>query len=147
MKRPCLSYKNLLLYKTVRPNNFPLMKTTFISLISIFSVAISSAQQGNINVEQDDKITELLKIYKTANESSDYFRIQVGFGSYAKAQNIQAKVQEDFPELSSKIDFDSPTYRVRVGRFKDKLTAERKFSEVRKKYPDAMLLQPKKSTR
>ncbi|WP_209405168.1 SPOR domain-containing protein [Pseudozobellia sp. WGM2] len=123
------------------------MKTTFISLISIFSVAISSAQQGNINVEQDEKITELLKIYKTANESSDYFRIQVGFGSYAKAQNIQAKVQEDFPELSSKIDFDSPTYRVRVGRFKDKLTAERKFSEVRKKYPDAMLLQPKKSTR
>ena len=143
----CLFYKNLLLYKTVRPNNFPLMKTTFISLISIFFVAISFAQQGNINVEQDEKITELLKIYKTANESSDYFRIQVGFGSYAKAQNIQAKVQEDFPELSSKIDFDSPTYRVRVGRFKDKLTAERKFSEVRKKYPDAMLLQPKKSTR
>ncbi len=146
-KHLCLFYKNLLLHKTVRPNNFPLMKTTFISLISIFSVAISSAQQGNINVEQDEKITELLKIYKTANESSDYFRIQVGFGSYAKAQNIQAKVQEDFPELSSKIDFDSPTYRVRVGRFKDKLTAERKFSEVRKKYPDAMLLQPKKSTR
>ncbi|SHJ58659.1 SPOR domain-containing protein [Pseudozobellia thermophila] len=123
------------------------MKTTFISIISFFSVAAISAQQGNVNIVQDQKITELLKIYKTANESSDYYRIQVGFGSYATAQNIQAKVQEDFPELFSKIDFDSPTYRVRVGRFKDKLTAERKFAEVRKKYPDAMLLQPKKSTR
>lgn len=123
------------------------MKTTFIPLISLFWVATTFGQQGHVNVEQDQKITELLKIYKTANESSDYYRIQVGFGSYATAQNIQAKVQEDFPELFSKIDFDSPTYRVRVGRFKDKLTAERKFAEVRKKYPDAMLLQPKKSTR
>ncbi|MBC6997163.1 SPOR domain-containing protein [Cytophaga sp. FL35] len=123
------------------------MKTTLLSFVSLFSVAICSAQQGTINISQDEKITELLDIYKTANESTDYYRIQVGFGSYAKAQNIQSKVGEDFPDLPSKIEFDSPTYRVRVGRFKDKLAAERKFAEVRKKYPDAMLLQPKKSTR
>lgn len=140
-------YKNLLLYKTVRPNNFPSMKTTFISFLTIFSVAIGYSQQGNISIAQDEKITELLDIYKTSNESTDYYRIQVGFGSYAKAQDIQTKVDEDFPDLASKIEFDSPTYRVRIGRFKDKLTAERKFAEVRQKYPDAMLLQPKKSTR
>ena len=100
-----------------------------------------------MNIEQDKNISDLLEIYKTANESSEYYRIQVGFGSHARAQTIQSQVEQDFPDLSSRIDFDSPTYRVRVGRFKNKLDALRKFKEVREKYPDAMLLEPKKSTR
>ena len=116
-----------------------------IAVIS-FSVAVGFAQQGQVNLQQDDKIADLLDIYKSSNESHEYYRIQVGFGSYTKAQSIKENVDIDFPGLSSKIDFDSPTYRVRLGRFKTKLEAERKFKEVRIKYPDAMLLKPKKST-
>ncbi|MBT2162521.1 MULTISPECIES: SPOR domain-containing protein [Zobellia] len=123
------------------------MKTIFVLSFTMASLTFSYAQQGQINIEQDEKITDLIEIYKTSNESSDYYRIQVGFGSYSKAQNLQNNVEQDFPDLPSKIDFDSPTYRVRVGRFQNKLDAERKFKEVRKKYPDAMLLKPKKSTR
>lgn len=123
------------------------MKTVVCLLLFFLAFTFCTAQQGKISIEQDQKITDLLEIYKTSNNSSDYYRIQVGFGSYAKAQSIQSKVEQDFPDLSSKIDFDSPTYRVRVGRFKNKLDAERKFIEVRQKYPDAMLLQPKKSSR
>ncbi|MFS4466909.1 SPOR domain-containing protein [Maribacter sp. 2210JD10-5] len=107
----------------------------------------SQAQEGQINIEQDPQITELLSIYKSALKSNEYYRIQVGFGDYNKAQSIKNSVEQDFPGLYSKIDFDSPTYRVRVGRFKDKMTAERKFNEVREKYPNAMLLKPKKSTK
>ncbi|CAM4099707.1 SPOR domain-containing protein [Zobellia nedashkovskayae] len=123
------------------------MKTIFVLSFTMASLTFSYAQQGQINIEQDEKITDLIEIYKTSNESSDYYRIQVGFGSYSKAQNLQNNVEQDFPDLPSKIDFDSPTYRVRVGRFQNQLDAERKFKEVRKKYPDAMLLKPKKSTR
>ena len=114
-------------------------------MILAFSATFATAQQGDIKIEQDEKILELLDIYKTYNESSEYYRIQVGFGSYAKAQRIKSEVEIDFPGLASKIDFDSPTYRVRLGRFKTKLEAERKFKEVRAIYPDAMLLKPKKS--
>lgn len=113
---------------------------------AVFST-FGHAQKGEITIDQDQKISDLLAIYKTANESTDYYRIQVGFGSHDRAQEIKSKVEIDFPGLSTHIDFDSPTYRVRVGRFKDKLDAERKFKEVRKKYPDAMLLQPKRSSR
>ncbi len=122
------------------------MKLPVIIAIISFSVAVGFAQKGQVTIQQDDKIADLLDIYKSSNESHEYYRIQVGFGSYAKAQNIKENVEIDFPELSSKIDFDSPTYRVRLGRFKTKLEAERKFKEVRIKYPDAMLLKPKKST-
>ena len=122
------------------------MKLLIIIAVTTFSVMVGSAQKGQVNIQQDNKIADLLDIYKSSNESHEYFRIQVGFGSYSKAQSIKENVDIDFPGLSSKIDFDSPTYRVRVGRFKTKLEAERKFKEVRIKYPEAMLLKPKKST-
>lgn len=122
------------------------MKLLVIITVISFSVAVGFAQQGQVNIQQDDEIAELLDIYKSSNESHEYYRIQVGFGSFTKAQGIKENVDIDFPGLYSKIDFDSPTYRVRVGRFKTKLEAERKFKEVRIKYPDAMLLKPKKST-
>ena len=120
------------------------MKRLICLSFSLVSFVYAQSQQGKIDIEQDQKITDLLAIYKTANESAAYYRIQVGFGDYVKAQEIKQKVEQDFPALGSNIDFDSPTYRVRVGRFKNKLDAERKFREVRQKYPDAMLLQPKK---
>ena len=116
-------------------------------LIFTCLVNLANAQQGTINIEQDKKIDELLEIYNSEIGSSEYYRIQVGFGEHAKAQSIKANVEVDFPNLPSKIDFDSPTYRVRIGRFKTKLEAERNFTEVRKKYPNAILLKPKKSSK
>ncbi|WP_051941700.1 SPOR domain-containing protein [Maribacter forsetii] len=120
-----------------------------LSTIVVFAcfTHFSHSQSANVNIEQDQKIDQLLEIYKSSLSNNEYYRIQVGFGNYAKAQKIKANVEEDFPELASKIDFDSPTYRVRVGRFTSRLDAERKFNEVRIKYPDAMLLKPKKSTK
>jgi len=121
------------------------MKTVYYIVILAFSVTFTSAQQGDIKIQQDDKIVELLDIYEEYNKNSEFYRIQVGFvSSNQKANDLKALVNIDFPNLPSRVDFDSPTYRVKVGRFKTKLEAERKFKEVRAKYPDAMLLKPKK---
>ncbi|MEO9891371.1 SPOR domain-containing protein [Aurantibacter sp.] len=122
------------------------MKILLYTAILFGTLGTTYAQTGKVNIVQDQKLDKLLTQYKTANSSSEYYRIQVGFGSHAKATRIKSEVEVDFPNLYSKIDFDSPTYRVRVGRFKNKLDAERKFIEVRAKYPDAMLLKPKKSS-
>ncbi|MFS4493321.1 SPOR domain-containing protein [Maribacter sp. 2308TA10-17] len=121
------------------------MKTLAILLILTFSIPFANAQNGKINIEQDEKINTLLEIYEDVISQSNYYTIQVGFvSSNEKANNLKSLVNIDFPSLSSRVDFDSPTYRVKVGRFKDKLQAERKFNEVRRKYPNAMLLKPKK---
>lgn len=114
----------------------------FLSCFTDFCVA----QEGIITIDQDKKIDELLGIYKLTNENADFYRIQVGFGSFQEAQNIKQQVDTDFPDWFSKIDFESPSYRVRVGKFKTKLEAERGLIEVRKKYPEAMLLKPEKTT-
>ena len=82
-----------------------------------------------------------------SNSKSNFFTIQVGFGSYSKAEELKQQVDIDFPDLKAKIIFDSPTYRVQIGQFRSKLEAERKFKEVRIKYPESLLLKPEKTTK
>ncbi|GGW29839.1 SPOR domain-containing protein [Arenibacter certesii] len=122
------------------------MKNTFLFTILACSAIFCSAQQGNVTIQQDSKITQLLKIYKNVNENTNYYRIQVGFGSHQEAQNLKAKVDVDFPDWPTKIDFESPSYRVRIGNFRTLLEGEKKLIEVRQKYPSAMLLKPEKTT-
>lgn len=123
------------------------MKTICTIVLTAIFTHFGHAQSAEVNIQQDEEISQLLDLYKSTLSNNEYYRIQVGFGDYAKAKDLKANVERDFPGLPSKIDFDSPTYRVRVGRFSSKLDAERKFNEIRVKYPDAMLLKPKKSTK
>ena len=122
-------------------------KTLLYIVIFISSTYFGLGQEGQISIEQDKKISDLLELYKGNNSSSDMYRIQVFFGSYQGAERVKSQVEVDFPGWYSKIDFESPSYRVRVGRFKTKLEAERKLIEVREKYPSAVLLKPEKTTR
>ncbi|SMP08010.1 Sporulation related domain-containing protein [Muriicola jejuensis] len=100
------------------------------------------SQKGLATVEQDPEITRLLEIYKKMNSKTEYFTIQIGFGSYTEATNLKADASVDFPEYGARIIFDSPTYRVHLGRFSNRLDVERTFAEVRKKYPQSIILRP-----
>jgi len=123
------------------------MKTSILSVILLGFITFGAAQNGKISIEQDADITRLLEVYKISNSISNFYTIQVGFGSYSKAEQLKQEVEIDFPDLKSKIIFDSPTYRVQIGQFKSKLDAERKFKEVRIKYPESLLLKPEKTTK
>src|SRR5690606_4028587 len=123
------------------------MKTHIPTLILLVFTLHLSAQQGRIVIQQDPELEELIGLYSQVNSDTGYYQIQVGFGNNQKAQELKSQVEIDFPDWDSKIEFESPTYRVRLGRFKTKLEAERRFLEVRRKYPDAMLLKPKNDSK
>lgn len=123
------------------------MKTTIFTIILLGFFFSSEAQEGVVTIEQDPRIERLVKVYNKVNSNKGYYQIQVGFGSYQKAQNLKSQVEIDFPGWYSKIEFQEPTYRVRLGKFQDPLEAERRFREVRKKYPSAMLLKPESDSR
>lgn len=123
------------------------MKTYLYTAFLIGFTLQISAQEGKISIQQDPKIEELVKLYTEVNSKTGFYQIQVGFGNFQKAQDLKSQVDIDFPNWYSKIEFESPTYRVRLGRFKTKLEAERKYLEVRKKYPDAMLLKPEMASK
>jgi hypothetical protein len=123
------------------------MKTAVFSIFLLCCLFLGNAQEGIVIIEQDPKIDQLVKVYNKVNSNKGYYQIQVGFGSYQKAQNLKSQVDIDFPGWYSKIEFQEPTYRVRLGKFQDPLEAERRFREVRKKYPSAMLLKPESDSR
>lgn len=120
------------------------MKSLILLVFAIGFCCISYSQKGSVTVEQDPKINQLLEVYKNANSNRDYYTIQIGFGTYSEAEKLQQDVKIDFPQWRSKIVFDSPTYRVRIGRFKTKLEAEKNFIEVREKYPQSIILKTRK---
>ena len=120
------------------------------SVITVFMVVLTTfcfGQKGEVSIEQDPKISQLLEVYKTANSNRDHYTIQIGFGSYEEAEKLKLDVEIDFPQWKAKIVFDSPTYRVRIGKFESKLEAERNFIEVREKYPQSLILKTGKTER
>lgn len=123
------------------------MKNLIIIVFTVGFTAICVGQKGVVTIEQDPKISQLLEVYKTANSNREYYTIQIGFGSYNEAEKLKQDVEIDFPQWRAKIVFDSPTYRVRVGRFKTKLEAERNFLEVREKYQQSLILKTEKTKR
>ena len=133
---------------TALNTNFLSMKKIIFIFFALSTIQFAFSQEGQLNIQQDEQITKLLEIYKSALKDNEYYRVQIGFSNNdAKAQTLKSNAEIDFPNLPSRIDFASPTYRVRVGRFKTKIEAERMYNKIRVKYPNAMLLKPKKSTR
>jgi len=117
-------------------------KLVFTLVVLLAACAITRGQNGQVSIEQDPAIGKLLEIYAKGNSDAQMYTIQVGFGSFSLAEELRAEVALEFPEWPVKIVFDSPTYRVHLGRFRTRLDAEREYVQVRKKYPGALLLRP-----
>jgi len=123
------------------------MRTAIFTLFLILYCSFGQAQEGIVTIEQDQKITKLLDIYKQMNANTGFYTIQIGFGSYDTASLLKSDASIDYPQYNCNIIFDSPTYRVHLGRFKTKLEVERIFNEVRKKYPESIILKPLNANR
>lgn len=113
------------------------------SLLSLGVSSVALAQSGQVSIDQEPGLGRLLEIYEKSISDAGYYTIQVGFVRQDDlARELKDEVEIEFPQWRASIIFDSPTYRVQIGRFKDRLEAEREYLEVRKKYPGALLLRP-----
>lgn len=122
------------------------MRTKILIGLLLFVGYQTIAQEGQVTIQQDDNIAKLLEVYNKVNKKEAYYQIQVGFGTLQKAEYLKSQIDVDFPGWPSKIEFQEPTYRVKLGKFSDPLEAERRYQQVRKKYPNAMLLKPENSS-
>lgn len=119
-----------------------MLKSLLTLLLLIISSPFVIGQQGQVSIDRDPDLDRLLEIYEEVRANADYYTIQVGFGTYDEAEELRKEVSREFPEYKPNIVFDSPTYRVQVGKFSTRLEAEKKYLEVRKKFPASLLLKP-----
>lgn len=118
------------------------MRTTILVCFFISFGFLMNAQEGTITIEQDENIAKLLDVYNKVNKKEDFYQIQVGFGTAQKAEYLKSKIDVEYPGWYTKIDFEEPTFRVKLGKFYNLLEAERRYLIVRKRYPNAMLIGP-----
>jgi len=119
------------------------MKTTINILIFTFFTLFSNAQEGVITLQQDEKVSKLLAIYKSSDASTEEYQIQIYNGMFNLANQKKSNFEVDFPGWTCKIVHVDVDYRVRITGIKTALEAQRKYNEVRKKYPAAIIISPK----
>lgn len=123
----------------------PILRLSFISL-AFFTVIISSnAQEGVVTIDQPKDIDKLLEFKKDSRSTIDAFVIQVYNGSRGGAQSAKSDVGNLFPDWANSIEYESPNYKIWLGNFRTRLEADRALMKVKKNYPDALVLKPKKN--
>lgn len=114
-----------------------------LSLIISFS---SYAQQGHVTVNQDPKIDNLLSVKKEFNKtenSSDRYKIQIYNGNRSGAYAAQKEFHEIFSDWKSRIEYESPNFKIWAGNFRTRLEADRALKRIKKEFPSAFIFKPK----
>ena len=104
---------------------------------------ISFSQNGEINIVQDSLVSNIenLKIsIDKENFKSEYFTIQIFYGSLEKSMSIMKNFNEKFPEENPSISFETPNYKVQFGKYKFRIRGVKKLDTIKKYFPSAFLL-------
>lgn len=123
-------------------------KSTLLTASFIAFLTVSAhSQEKNIKVTQDPKFEQLLAEKRKINSSltvNERYKIQVYNGDSETAKKTLTEFKREFKNLDGTIVFNTPTYKVWIGNFKTKIEAERNLNDLRKKYPNALLIKPTK---
>ena len=120
-------------------------KKIFFSTI-IFLISISSfSQNGKIRLNQDPKLTELMKLKKEVNQedfTSGQYTIQVYNGTYKNGTELMKMLisENEFKDII--FSFETPYYKIRIGKYVSKIKAIKELKNIKKKFPSAFILKP-----
>ena len=120
-------------------------KILFFFFFSVVTVFKTSAQNDSIIINQDSKLLKVLELKKIVNQeafTSGQYTVQIFSGNFNDSQELMNKIEEneDFDEFF--FSFETPYYKIRVGKFVSKIKAIKELKIIKKKYPSAFILQP-----
>lgn len=123
-------------------------KTIFFSVVTLcfFSPKIL-AQSEAVTVNQDPKFEQLLNEKRKINSSinvNERYKIQIYNGESDLAKKTLQEFKRDFKDYDGTIVFNTPSYKVWIGNFKTRIEAEKNLIDLKKRYPNALLIKPNK---
>ncbi|WJJ96788.1 SPOR domain-containing protein [Algibacter luteus] len=123
------------------------MKNNFLSIICFFmTLSYSFSQQGNVVVNQDQKINVLLNLKKEMNKNetdSERYKIQVYSGNRSGAYDAQKEFSSAFGDWYASIQYETPNFKIWAGNFRTRLEADRALKRIKRKFPNAFIFKPK----
>ena len=123
-------------------------KFLFNIFFTFFLVNVYS-QDLNKKINENPKFLKLIELSKKANNEYfkfDYFSIQVYSGTFKEADSIMNFVQEKYTGDSIYFFFETPNYKVHLGKYKSKIEAQKSLREVSKVFKSAFILKPNVKT-
>ena len=121
------------------------MKKEFLYVIFLAISCTVFSQDFNSKINENPKFKKLLELSKKANNEyfkSNYFSIQVFSGNYKNADSILNFVKDEYLNDSIFFFFETPNYKVHVGKFKSKIEAQKRLRNVLKDFKSAFILKP-----
>lgn len=127
-----------------------ILKTSQAFLLFTIVFAVNgriTAQNNNVEVNQDPKFEQLLNEKRKINSNlsySDRYKIQIYNGASEGAKKTLTEFRQEFKTIDATIIFNTPNYKVWVGNFRTRMEAERNLIDIQKKYKTVFLIKPTK---
>ena len=118
-------------------------------LFTLLAVSVSAQTRGKVEVIKDPRIDTLVARRAELNKAIGIgevngFRVQIFTGSNRKeAYNMQAKFQQDFPDIRSYVIYSDPNFKVRVGDFRTRLDAEKLQDQLKRSFDGTFIITEK----
>ena len=100
------------------------------------------AQNGNIEINQSNKLDSIIKLKKELNSKIQNLRIQIYSGERDNAEQIIKEFIEIFNDTTADVIYETPNYKVWVGNYYTQLEADKRLLEIRKKFRSAFIFRP-----
>ncbi len=99
-------------------------------------------QNGNIEINQSNKLDSIIKLKKELNSKIQNLRIQIFSGDRDNAEQIIKEFIEIFNDTTADVIYETPNYKVWVGNYYTQLEADKRLLEIRKKFRSAFIFRP-----
>ncbi len=113
----------------------------FFTIISLSSTTLFG-QNGNIEINQSNKLDSIIKLKKELNSKIQNLRIQIFSGDRDNAEQIIKEFIEIFNDTTADVIYETPNYKVWVGNYYTQLEADKRLLEIRKKFRSAFIFRP-----
>ena len=126
-----------------------IMKYKILSILTIVFtcfLSFSQIQEGTITINSSPEIKSIItkKIsYNKSNPSIKGYRIQLFNGSESGANGTRNKFSALFPNIPTSIDWDSPEWKVRVGKYRTRLEVDKAVEEIKLTFGNAIVVEMK----
>ena len=111
-------------------------------IVSALFTAPILAQDGIVIINKSTEIDHVLAVKKELNEAKSFIKIQIYSGNRLGANKALYNYKADFPEQFTEMKYETPNYKVWVGRYRTRMEADRKLVKVKKLFPNAFLFTP-----
>jgi len=120
-------------------------KRILLILFNIIFFNKTLCQSDSIIINEDPKLTKVLELKKLVNQetfTSGQYTVQIFSGNFKESQELMNKIKEDEDLDEIFFIFETPYYKIRVGKFVSKIKAIKELKNIKKKYPSAFILKP-----